>query len=142
MPISDYLADAILNDLFRTTGFTPAGTVYAGLAFADPGRVFDPADELPAAGGYGRVAITKGDARWSAPATVGDKREITNLLTIDFGTASATWNAGNPVGYWFLSDSGTVGGGNMWGSGAIDVPKAITAGDPITFPPGTLRIRF
>jgi len=142
MPISDYLADAILNDTWRTTAFTPPGTVYIGLCSADMGRTYDAAKELANAGGYGRVGITKGNAAWSAPATVGGKREITNAAVVNFGTASAGWNGGAAIAFWFMSDSPTIGQGNLLGSGVIDVGKIVDMGDPVSFPVGTLRLRF
>lgn len=142
MPIGNVLADGILNDIFRTTGYTPPGTGYIALFPVDPGRVYNAANELPATGGYARVAVTKGDAAWSAPATVGDKREITNAAVVNFGTASGAWNAGGPIGYWAYMDSATVGTGNILGSGAVDAPKIVGAGDPVSFPIGTMRIRF
>ena len=141
MPISDYLADAIINDTWRDTAFTPPGTVYIGLASGDMGRVYNSGLELPATGGYARVAITKGNARWSAPATVGGKRETSNSLIVDFGTASAGWNAGAAIAYWFMIDT-ISGAGNLLGSGAIAVPKVVGLGDPVSFPIGTLRLRF
>ena len=142
MPISDDTADDILNDLFRTTTFTGPGTAYIALFASDPGRVYSAAKELTATGGYARVPITKGDASWSAPATVGGKREITNAALIDFGTAAGIWNAGNLIPYFGVMTTPDVGTGDMIASGAIDAPKAVGTGDPVSFPVGTLRIRL
>ena len=142
MPISDAQADEILNDRFRTTNTAGPATVYVALFASDPGRVYSAAQELAATGGYARVPIAKGDASWTAPATVGGKREITNAALIDFGTASGTWNSGAPVAYFGLMTTSGVGTGVLVASGAIDAPKAVGAGDPVSFPNGSLRIRL
>jgi len=139
--MSDFEADGYLNGRYRSTAPAVVGTAYVALLSGDPGRSYSAALELAATGGYARVPITKGDAAWSAPATVGGKRQIANAALVNFGTASGTWNGGAVIGFFAIMDSPTIGAGSMLGSGAIQAPKAVGASDPVSFPVGALTVR-
>lgn len=139
--MSDFEADEYLGTRFRSKTPTVVGTAYIALLSADPGRVYSAGLELAATGGYARIAITKGDASWSAPATVGGKRQVSNAAIVNFGTASGAWNGGAAIGFFAVMDSPTPGTGNMLNSGVIDAPKAVGSGDPVSFPVGALRLR-
>lgn len=140
MPISNYLADAQLNNLLRSTAYVPPTTGYIALFGSDPGRVYSAATELAATGGYTRVAVAKGDPRWTAPAASGLYRSVSNLIAVSFGTASAAWNGGALIAFWGYMDAATVGTGNLLWPGTIGTPKAVGAGDPVLFDIGALQL--
>lgn len=137
---SNAWADALLNYEFRAVAYTPPATHYWALFSADPGKVYNAALELPATGGYARVAVTRGTAAWAAPSTSGTRRVITNAASVDFGTASAGWNGGVEIAWVGIVDAATVGTGNLKASGSIGTPKVIASADQAVFDIGSLSV--
>ncbi|MBA3580538.1 MAG: hypothetical protein H0W42_11200 [Gemmatimonadaceae bacterium] len=139
MAKSNYERDLYLNSRFRDAGALAAlGTVYLALHSADP-TAADLANELPiGTGGYARLAIGTTNSDWTAPATNGTKREITNASTLTGGTASADLNGGAVIPFYSLRDAATAG--NMIRHGGFDTARAILNGDVISFPPGAVSI--
>lgn len=117
--LSDYAENKLINHIFNRSSYTPAATVYIGLAVSDPADT-QPADE-PSGNNYARVAI-------AFNAAASRKVENTSLLT--FNQASGPWGT---VGYWFLCDhiSNVTWGSNvnMLASGAFTTPKAVVSGN-------------
>lgn len=141
MPLANFERDLILNGRFRDGGAIPAlGTVYLALASADLTADNISANELAAGSGYARIAIGTTDSDWTAPATVGGRRTITNAATLTGATASGDWNGGNPIGFWGLYDSATLGAGNLIRYGALETPKTMLNGDTLVFAAGALEV--
>lgn len=139
MPWSTYTRDKLLNHMFRTTAFAQLGTVYVALANADLTADNVTANELPiGTGGYARIAVGTTDSDWTAPATSGTRRMISNTGTLSGGTASANLNGGNPIGFFGIYDAATAG--SLIGFGALGTPKTILSGDAITIAPGALQL--
>lgn len=140
MSKSTYEADAYLNDRFRDGGALPAlGTVYVALANADLTRDNVTANELTiGTGGYARIAVPTTNADWTAPATSGGRRMISNVNTLSGGTATANLNSGNPIGYFGIYDAST--GGNLIRYGALGTAVTILSGQAISIPPGALQV--
>ena len=79
-------------------------------------------------GGYARQSVTFG-----APAG----GLMSNAVAIEFPAATSDW--GTATG-WGLFDAES--GGNLWWSGAVDIPKALYAGDIYRVNPGNLRLEM
>jgi hypothetical protein len=137
---STYLARAILNHVFRTTSYSKPSNVYISLHSADPTDANTTATELTiGTGGYARATVAVADAQWTAPASSGTDELITNANTISFGTASATWNSGNPITHFGIYDASTSG--NLMYSGALGTSRTVLSGDPVSVAAGALSIR-
>ena len=134
---STYLSDAILNHVFRTTKYTAPGTVYAALHASDPTGANLATELAIGTGAYARVAMAVSDATWTAPASAGSARQITNASNVTFPTPTADWNAGSPITWASLKDAPTVG--NLLASGALGTPRTVLLADnaPV-FGPGSL----
>jgi hypothetical protein len=140
MPMSIYLADAVLNHGFRDASWTKVANLYWALGSADFTAAGLTASELASAGGYARAAVAVDDAEWDAPATSGSYRVIINSNAIDFGTASANLNGSNPIGFISIWDASGIGAGNMWYYGVISTPQIVLSGQPIVIPVGGMQI--
>jgi hypothetical protein len=137
---STYLSRAVLNDLFRTTKYTPPTSVYISLHGADPTDANLTSTELAiGTGGYARASVSVADAQWTTPATSGTDEVITNANTISFGTATANWNASDPVTHFGIYDAATAG--NLLYSGALGTSRTVLNGDPVSVAAGSLSIR-
>lgn len=97
--ISKYLADKLLNEVFRNTGYTPAATMYVALYETDP-TIDDTGTELSGYG-YTRKAIT-----FAAPTTVAGKRTIASSADVTFNVATTDWAE---VLYAGIRDASTAG---------------------------------
>ena len=121
MAVSNYLATALLNQVFRNTNYTRPTTVYAALYTSNPTGA-DTGTEV-AGGGYARQAITFG-----APALLSGKMTIKNTVDIAFPVASADWGAVTHIG---IRDALT--GGNLLYYGTLDNPRSILTNDVLKF---------
>jgi len=126
MAVSNFLATALLNQVFRNTAYTRPTTVYLALYTSNP-TAADTGNEV-SGGSYARRQVT-----FSAPAVVGGKQTITNTDDIAFPTATADWGNITHVG---IRDA--VTGGNLLYYGVADNPKTILNGDVIKLLAGSL----
>lgn len=126
MAVSTYERDTRLN-VFRGTAYpsVPANH-YISLHSSDPGLTG--ASEL-AGNAYARVAIAPGTGAWSAPATNGSVRQISNSGTVTFPTATtADWATATHFGIWDASTSG-----NFLRGAALTASKTVQVGDTASF---------
>lgn len=142
LAVSNYLADRILNGVFRNTAYTFPTTVYIALYTSNPTGA-DTGTEV-SGGGYARRAITFG-----APATENveiyhpdtgvivtvPRRVIKNTNEIVYPTATANWNLITHVG---IRDALT--GGNLLYYGAVKNQKTIGISDVVRFPIGDVAL--
>lgn len=136
--LSDALEIAFLNAYFRNTAYTPLATIYVSLHTADP---TDAGTGTEVSGGsYARVACTTGTsgtgagAVFSAPATNGTAKRVSNDAAVTFAAPTANWGTVTHSATWSAASGGTMG----W-SGALVTPRAINSGDGApTFPIGAL----
>ena len=126
LAVSDYLATALLNQVFRNTSFTPPTTVYLALYTSNP-TAADTGTEV-SGGGYQRMQIT-----FSAPVTENGKKTIKNSTDIVFPMATANWGTISHVG---IRDAAT--GGNLLYYGAVQNPRTIQTNDILKFLAGSL----
>jgi hypothetical protein len=129
MAISNYLADATLNHVYRNTALTSPTTVYVALFTTATG---DDGSGTECTGtDYAREAATFG-----APGNEGGNRGISNSAIVDFGTDSdGTFGT---ISHFAIFDAAT--NGNMLDHGALDASKTPSAGDPVSFAIGELTI--
>lgn len=126
MARSSAQADQVLNHEFRTASATKRTTIYVGLLIAG-------VELTIGVGGYARYILDVEDAQWTAPATSGSNREISNAEDWTFGTATA--GLGTPDGYAYY-DASTAG--TMIRRGTIGSPREILNGDTIQIPAGAI----
>lgn len=132
MNISDYLEEALLNHVFRNTGYASPANVYCGIvsnvaidADMEQGIL---ANEIVAYAELTRPAITFG-----APAQVLDKATISNTNDLDFTVMPAV-----TVKYAIVMDSNVKGAGNILYWCPLTIARAVTAGDTFRIPIGDL----
>lgn len=133
MSVSTYERDNRLK-IFRGTAYpaVPANH-YISLHSGDPGLTG--ASEL-SGNNYARVAVAPGTGSWSAPATNGSNREISNSNAITFPTASGDWTAATHFGVW---DASTAG--NFIRGSALAASKTVQSGDTASFAAGALVLQ-
>lgn len=105
MGLSTYFLDKFLNHHFKgTNAGTAPTTLYASIHSADP--ALTGANEVTGTYFSGRASYTS--SNFSAPATVGNYRQIASTASLNFGTAIA---AGSNLPYYGFWDAAT--GGNF-----------------------------
>lgn len=127
---ANFLENAILNEAFGGTSFTPSGTLYVGLsssAINDDGTGITE----PTGTGYARVAFTNDKTNWTT-ATTGS---LSNAVAITFPQAGSNWGE---ITHTFISDQATTG--NMYCHGALTSSKNITTSDTAEFAIGSFVI--
>jgi hypothetical protein len=117
MNISNYLADALLNEVFRGTEYVTPATVYVALYTSDPTRA-DTGVEVTG-GAYARQSVA-----FNVPADVTSKRTIENTADVVFPVATADWGLITHVG---IRDALTVG--NLLYYGPLNSSRSILSGD-------------
>lgn len=128
LAVSDYLAKALLNQVFRNTAYTRPTTVYVALYTSNP-TAADTGTEV-SGGSYARQAVAFG-----APTAVGGKQTISNSSDIAFSAASADWGTITHIG---IRDAAT--GGNLLYYGAVTNPRSILTSDVFKFQVGSLAL--
>jgi len=113
MPLSNYLAQKLLDHAFRNTPYTPPATVYAALFTAKP-TASGGGTEV-SGGGYARKAITFGAS---------SNKTISNSAAVIWDTATSDW--GECVA-WATFDAAV--GGNMLSYDDVRGPRTIRRGD-------------
>ncbi len=130
LAVSNFLATAILNQVFRNTAYTRPVTVYASLYTSNP-TAADTGAEV-AVGAYARQAVTFG-----APAIILSKETIKNTADIVFPTATADWGIITHIG---IRDALTVG--NLLYYGSLDNPRSILTGDVLKLLTNSLTLNL
>ncbi|MDY8095877.1 hypothetical protein UY456_23190 [Paenibacillus polymyxa] len=131
MNMSNYLADKMLNQVFRNTAYTPPSKIYLALYTSNP-TAADTGQEV-SGGGYARqevdfAAPTSESYTQYHPITgqqvIFSKRTIKNSADIVLPTATADWGKITHIG---IRDADT--GGNLLYYGALDTPRSILTND-------------
>ena len=124
--MSDYLENALLNEVFRNVGYAPVATVYVELYTATPN---DAGGGTAVTGGsYARTAVTFGAASAGS---------INNSVDVTFPTASADWGTVTSFGVFDASSAGNL---LVWGP--LVSNKTVFNGDIFKFLAGQLVINF
>ncbi|WP_339292736.1 hypothetical protein MKY48_08710 [Paenibacillus sp. FSL W8-0187] len=131
MNMSNYLATALLNQVFRNTAYTRPAKVYIALYTSNP-TAADTGQEV-SGGGYIRQEVTFGaptseNYQIFHPTTgqqvTVQKRTIKNSADIVMPTATADWGQITHMG---VRDAAT--GGNLLYFGALETPRSILLND-------------
>lgn len=131
MNMSNYLATALLNQVFRNTPYTWPTNVYLALYTSNP-TGNDTGQEVTG-GGYARQQITFGaptsENYTQYHPTTGQqvtvsKRTIKNSADVVMPTATADWGQVSHVG---IRDAAT--GGSLLYFGALETPRTILVND-------------
>lgn len=129
--------DYLLNAYFRSGTWAKYTTLFIGLHTSDPTDAALSTELAIGTAGYARSAIAPLDANFSPPATIGGKRQVSNAVNIAFGLPTANWASLANITHASIWDSAT--GGKMIASGALAVPRTVSASDNSpTFGPGSL----
>jgi hypothetical protein len=133
---SNYLEDAILNNIFRNVAWpTWPASLYISLHTADPGDTGASEVVVGTHTWYARVAVTRNTSNWDAPADNGDGRQIFNNLVITFPTPTTSVT----VTHWGIWDASTSG--NFLYGAALSSSAALASGQSATsFADGVLGI--
>lgn len=127
--ISDYLAHAWLDFMFRNVAFTQPN-IHVGLCSAGPGDDDDGSTITELSGGsYARVDY----GSWTAAIN----GAIENSADINFPTPTANWAT---ITHTVIMDSGTLGAGNLLTYGEATPNQAPQIGDPVRFVVGAIDI--
>ncbi len=128
MPATHYLANALLNEVFRGVNYVPPPTAYIAL-FSTPTDDLGGGTELTAvtAPGYARAALTS--ANMSPPTS----KRTQNVTVVAFATATGDWPM---VTHYAVYDAPT--GGNMLHHHPLTEQELIEAGQTPRFGIGQL----
>lgn len=135
--MSNYLENQLINHIFRTNSFTKPTTLAIALVTVDATDSSTGATitEVANSNNYSRQVLNPDDGNWAD--TAGGNGTTSNLVAINFPTASGSW--GEIVGV-AICDSSVWGAGNVLLYGTLSVPKTVTNGDNFGFPIGNLII--
>lgn len=135
--LSNYLENALMEEVFNGHAFTPPAT-YVSLFTTDP---TDAGGGTEVSGGaYARklVNVAGGAApAWNDAAVDGTGYLVDNAGVITFTTATASWGT---VSHFGIHDASTAG--NLLFHGALTASKAVGDGDTFTFPVGDLDLKL
>lgn len=140
--MSNYLENALVDQLFRNQSAPTTSTLYVGLLTAAPN---DAGGGTEVSGGsYARVSVASSLANWagtqsagSTTASSGTGGQTSNNAAITFPTPTAGWGTVTHFGIYDASS-----GGNLLFYGALTISKTINEADTVTFPAASLSITF
>jgi len=121
---SNYLENALINAVLRSTTYTSPATVYVSLWTSDP---TDAGSGNEVSGGsYARTSVTFGSP---------SNGVTSNDADVSFPQATASWGT---VGWIGLNDASTSG--NLLFHTALDTSKTIDSGDIFKIATGSLTV--
>lgn len=115
--VSNYLADALLNQVFRNIAYVQPPVVFVALYTSNP-TAADTGIEV-SGGAYARQVV-----QYAAPVTEAGKRTLKNNAEIVFPIATADWGLITHIG---IRDAEAAG--NLLYFGSITNEKSILSGD-------------
>ena len=124
--MSNYLEDALLNEVFRNVGYAPVVTVYVALYTATPSDSGGGTEV--ATGSYARTAVTFGASSGGS---------INNSGDVTFPTATADWGTITSFGIFDASSAGNL---LVWGP--LTASKTVSNGDIFKFLTAQLVVNF
>ncbi|MNB67234.1 hypothetical protein D3C81_309290 [compost metagenome] len=127
--ISNYLAQALLNETLRNTNYVPPATLHVALYTSNP-TAADTGTEV-SGGAYARQAITFG-----APAVEGGKQTVKNAEVV-FPVATADWGTVTHIG---VRDAASAG--NLLYFIALDNARTILSGDRFRLLPDNVSVKI
>lgn len=132
--LSNYAEDAMLDHVLNTSAMSVPTNLYVGLATAtiDDTDTGATVTEPSGANNYARVNVNT----WDTAAT----RLTSNTSVVTFNQCqTAPWGT---ITDWFISDSGTIGAGNIIAYGTLATSKSVVVGNTPSFAAGELDVIF
>ena len=132
---SNYFENAILKHIFGDTSYSVPATLYVGLwdnsvTLSDTSTGASAGEVETSGTGYGRVAVTNDDTKWTVTDNV-----VENAADVTFATATADWGT---INQFAILDATT--GGNILFWSTLAVSKTVTTGDTVRFNAGDITI--
>lgn len=142
MAMSKYLANKLIDHIFRTASFSKPTNLYWALFTTDP-TITGSGTEV-SGGSYARVQLDPLDTNYTATqggtsgASSGTPSKTTNAVAVTFAAPTADWGT---VGWWGLFDAPS--GGNLLLEGALLSTQTVRNGDTApSFPIGSIQETF
>jgi hypothetical protein len=141
--LSSFASNTLIDALIRGGPLVMPPTWYVALV-TTAGATNALAGVEVTGGSYARVAIpatlasfsgTQGDGTTSV--SIGLSAQSSNNIAISFATPTTNWGAVVGYEFWDAKLFGT-----RWVFDTLTVPKTISVGDTVEFPPGTLTFDF
>lgn len=128
--LSDYLVNAIMGWMKSTAFPADPANLYVALYSSDPGNAgVSGTDITSTLASGGRQAVAFGTIA---------ARAMSNSADVAFGNSLAALT----VSHFGLWDAQGAGAGNFIGGDALDTPRTVAIGDPVSFLTGDLRVSF
>lgn len=124
--MSTYLANKLLDHMFKTTPYTVPTNIYVGLSTANPGDSGGALAE-PSGNAYARTVMNSWDTAASGATQ--------NGAAVTFPTATGSWGT---VTYAALFDASTSG--NLLGSSVLGTSQAVVNGNVVEFATGAIDV--
>lgn len=131
--LSDYLKDALVNHIFRSTTLDKPLELWIGLFTDQPGP--GNAGAECAGNGYARAQLNPGEVNWNAPSS-GDGA-TSNGADIVFPAPTGSWGSVLAAGVFDAS-----AGGNLLAYATLTTPADVGLGDAPTIVAGALTVTF
>ena len=146
--MTNYLINKIIDWFHRGQSWSPPATVYIELCSTTP--TASSAALALSGTGYSRIAIASSLINWSGTqadgttaASSGTSGTTSNNVAIDFGVAPAAWGTAS---HWEAYDAASSGNrlyfGTIVNGVGVPTPRVINVGDPVSFPPASLRVQW
>lgn len=123
---------ANVGDATGLRGSTTAGVFYISLHTADPGETGSQTTSEATYTGYARVSVVRSGAGWTISGTA--PTIASNAAAVTFGACTAGTNTITHFGI----GSAASGAGNLFLSGALTTPLAVSSGITPSFAIGAL----
>lgn len=132
--MSNYLEGQVFTHIFGTASFTKPAALAVALTTVAPTDTSTGATitEVGNSNNYSRVSLNPDDANWTVSSG-----SASNAVEIAFPQASGSWGT---VTHVVILDSATHGAGNVMFYGSLSVSKAVTSGDVVKIPIGSLAL--
>ena len=140
MPFTDYLDQALNQEVFGNTAYSVPPTLYVGLSTTTPTQAKGTSPYWnftePSGNAYARVTVANNTSNWTASGSQpANGQEQQNAASISFATASGTWGT---VTYFGIFDASS--NGNLLAFGQLSASQTITTNDTASFGIGALTI--
>ncbi len=138
--MSDYLENAVIDQLFRGQAFAAPANLYIALFTAAPTAAGGGTEV--SGGGYARAAVASSLANWAGTqgagtvaASSGTSGTTSNNAQINFPTPTAAWGTVVAMG---IFDAAT--GGNLLFFGNLSQSQVVGQGNPVYYSPAQLSL--
>ena len=133
MPITNYLANKLLDEVFGGTDYTALTHLYFGLSTTTISLDGTGSTEPATANGYARVDVDNDKVTWGTAGT----GSLDNNIAVTFPESSSSWGT---ITYAFIADDPARATGNILAYVALNPPVAVGASVTIDFAASSITI--